>query len=181
MAHVRTSSTTSNSNLVEGKRVANQSSQPEIYHLFFVRVSADARCLPEDGNGLWPISASHWPISGGLVPVLPLPRTLDSAFREPSLRPSESQGARVAHTSFCDVCDLSAIVLECTGTLGTGLQGTMIAYMPKGGMYAPPAEISHSPLLLPENRKGAHTSVLMYAIYRTRSKRRPSWLRTHGL
>jgi len=104
----------------------------------------------------------------------------------PALRPCGfSSGAgscrRVAHTSFCDVCDLLAKGLECTGALGTGLQGTMIAYMPKGGMYAPPAEISHSPLLLPENRKGAHTSVLMYAIYRTRSKRRPSWLRTHGL
>jgi hypothetical protein len=73
MAHVRASSTTSNSNLVEGKRVANQGSQPEIYQLFFVRVSAGARCLPEDGNRLWPISASHWPISGSLVPVLPFP------------------------------------------------------------------------------------------------------------
>ena len=28
---------------------------------------------------------------------------------------------------------------------------------------------------------GARTSVLMYAIYQIRSKRRPSWLRTHGL
>jgi hypothetical protein len=84
MAHVRASSTTSNSSLVGSKRAANQSSQPEIYHLFFVRVSAGARCLPEDGNELWPISASHWPISGSLVPVLPFPRTLDSAFRNAS-------------------------------------------------------------------------------------------------
>jgi hypothetical protein len=76
------------------KRVANQSSQPEIYHLLFVRVSAGARCLPEDGNELWPISASYWPISGSLVPVLPFPRTRDSAFREPSLRPPKSQGVQ---------------------------------------------------------------------------------------
>ena len=88
MAHVRASSTTSNSNLVGGKRVANQGSQPEIYHLFFVRVSAGVRCIPEDGNGLWPISTSHWLISGSWVPVLPFARTLGSALREPSLRPS---------------------------------------------------------------------------------------------
>src|ERR1019366_7110085 len=73
MAHVRASSTTSNSNLVGCKRVANQRSRPEIYHLFFVRVRAGAPCLPEHGNRLWSISASHWPISGSLVPVLPFP------------------------------------------------------------------------------------------------------------
>ena len=84
MADIRDSSTPSNSNLVGGKRVANQSSQPKIYHLFFVRVGAGARCLPEDGDGLWPISASHWPISGSLVPRLPFPRTLGSAFRSAS-------------------------------------------------------------------------------------------------
>ena len=88
MAQVRASSTTSNSNLVGRKRIANQGSQPEIYHLFFVRVRAGVRCMPEDGNGLWPISASHWPISGSLVPVLPFARTQDSALKEPSLRPS---------------------------------------------------------------------------------------------
>jgi hypothetical protein len=101
MAHVRALSTISNSNVVGCKRVANQGSQPEIYHLFFVWVGAGAPCLPEDGNGLWPISASHWPISGSLVPVLPFPRTLDSAFREPSLRaPREPGGAEItfAHT-----------------------------------------------------------------------------------
>jgi hypothetical protein len=81
MAQVRASSTTSNSNLVGRKRIANQGSQPEIYHLFFVRDSAGAPCLLEDGNGLWPISASQWLISGSLLPVLPFPRTLDSAFR----------------------------------------------------------------------------------------------------
>jgi hypothetical protein len=88
MAHVRASSTPSNSNLVGRKRVAKQSSQPEIYHLFYVRVSAGARCLPEDGNGLWPISASHWPISGSLVPVLPSPRTFDEFIESLSVRPT---------------------------------------------------------------------------------------------
>jgi hypothetical protein len=88
MARVRGSSTPSNSNLVGRKRVAKQSSQPEIYHLFCVRVSAGARCLPEDVNGLWPISASHWPISGSLVPVLPFPRTFDEFIESLSARPT---------------------------------------------------------------------------------------------
>ena len=82
---------------VRGKRVANLSFQPKIYHLFFVRVSAGVRCLPEDGNRLWPISTSHWPISGSFEPVLPPPRTPDSAFREPSLQARESQGAQAGH------------------------------------------------------------------------------------
>jgi hypothetical protein len=41
-------------------------------------------------------------------------------------------------TSFCDACDLLAIALECTGALGAAVRGAMIAYMPNGGMYAPP-------------------------------------------
>jgi hypothetical protein len=75
MVHIRPSSTTPNSTFVRRKHVANQGPQPEIYHLFFVRLSAAAHCLPEDRNGLWPISAAHWPISGSVVPVLPFPRT----------------------------------------------------------------------------------------------------------
>jgi hypothetical protein len=64
MAHVYASSITSNSSLVGGKRVASQGFPPEIYHLFFVRVSGAARCLPEDEKGRWPISTSRWPILG---------------------------------------------------------------------------------------------------------------------
>jgi hypothetical protein len=41
--------------------------------------------------------------------------------------------SRVAHTSFCDVCDLSAIRLERTVAPGTALRGATIAYMPNGG------------------------------------------------
>jgi len=62
----------------EASALPIKGSEPEIYHLFFVRVSAGVRWMPEDGNGLWPISASHWPISGSLVPVLPFARTLMS-------------------------------------------------------------------------------------------------------
>lgn len=39
--------------------------------------------------------------------------------------------------SFCDVCDLLAIGLECTGTPGTAMRDAMTTYMPNGGMYAP--------------------------------------------
>jgi hypothetical protein len=46
---------------------------------------------------------------------------------------------RVPPTSFCDVRDLPAIGLECTGTPGTGLRRAMITYTPNGGTYAPPA------------------------------------------
>jgi hypothetical protein len=42
------------------------------------------------------------------------------------------------HTSFCDVCDLLAIGVECSGAPGTAPRGAMIAYMPNGGMYVPP-------------------------------------------
>jgi hypothetical protein len=48
-------------------------------------------------------------------------------------------GTRVAHTSFCDVCDVLAIGLECTGALRAAMRGAIIAYMPNGGMSAPPA------------------------------------------
>jgi hypothetical protein len=50
MARVCAASITSNSSLVGSKRVANQSPQPEIYYLFFVRLSAGVHCLPEDGK-----------------------------------------------------------------------------------------------------------------------------------
>jgi predicted transcriptional regulator len=43
----------------------------------------------------------------------------------------------VTPTSFCDVRDLLAIGLECTGTAGTALGIVMTAYMPNGGTYAP--------------------------------------------
>ena len=46
--------------------------------------------------------------------------------------------SRVAHTSFCDVCDFLANGLESTGAPGAALRGAMIAYMPSGGIYAPP-------------------------------------------
>jgi hypothetical protein len=46
---------------------------------------------------------------------------------------------RVAHASFCDVCDLLVIRLECGGA--PALRGAMIAYVPNGGMYAPPSTI----------------------------------------
>ncbi|MGA2077982.1 MAG: hypothetical protein ABSH52_31220 [Terriglobia bacterium] len=50
--------------LMQGKSVANQGSQPEIYHLYFVRVRAVA-AVPEGNLSVpWPISANHWPISG---------------------------------------------------------------------------------------------------------------------
>ena len=45
----------------------------------------------------------------------------------------------MAPTSFCDARDLLAVGLECTGTPGTALRGSMTTYMPNGGMYAPPA------------------------------------------
>src|SRR5208337_1403793 len=38
----------------------------------------------------------------------------------------------------CDVCDLLATGLECTGAPGTPLQGAMVSYRPSGGMYGPP-------------------------------------------
>ena len=38
----------------------------------------------------------------------------------------------------CDVCNLLAIGLECTGALGASMRGAMIAYMPNGGMCATP-------------------------------------------
>jgi hypothetical protein len=66
---------------MEGKCVASQSAQSEIYPLFFVRVSGEACCLRVDRNGLWPISASYWPILGSLAPVLLLPKILDCALR----------------------------------------------------------------------------------------------------
>ena len=47
---------------------------------------------------------------------------------------------RVAHTSFYDVCALLAIGLERTGGLGTSLRSVVIAYMPNGCIYTPPAE-----------------------------------------
>jgi hypothetical protein len=78
MAHVLASNTTSNFNLLRGKRLASRSSQPEIYHLSFVRLSVEADCLPVDWNGLWPISAGHWPILGSLAPFLPLTRTFQA-------------------------------------------------------------------------------------------------------
>ena len=94
MAHLRASSTIRNSNVVRCKRVANQGSRPEIYHLFFVWVGASALCLREDGKGLWPISASPWPISGSLRPSWPFLRILDSALRERGLRPPEGLRAQ---------------------------------------------------------------------------------------
>jgi hypothetical protein len=52
----------------------------------------------------------------------------------------KTKGRRVAPTSFCDVCDLLAIGLGCTGASGTALRGARIIYMPNGGMCAPPAQ-----------------------------------------
>jgi|GEM_PF-1173115 hypothetical protein len=45
----------------------------------------------------------------------------------------------------CDVCNLLAIGLECTGALGASMRGAMIAYMPNGGVYAPPAGATVAP------------------------------------
>jgi hypothetical protein len=52
----------------------------------------------------------------------------------------------------CDVRDLLAIGLECTGGQGTALRGATITHMPNGGMYAPPRKGSsrvHSPCTFP--------------------------------
>jgi len=87
MGQVRASGTIRNSNLISCTRMANQRSEADIYHMFFVWVGGGAPCLREGGMGLWPLSASHWPNSGSLAPVGSFPLTLDSAFGEGCLRP----------------------------------------------------------------------------------------------
>jgi hypothetical protein len=61
--------------------------------------------------------------------------TEGTASRPPTARRLADIGW-VAPTSFCDVCDLMAVGLECTGTPGTALRSAMTTYMPNRGTHA---------------------------------------------
>jgi len=50
---------------------------------------------------------------------------------------------RVARTSFCSICGVLAISLECAGTLKATMRGGMIAYVPDSGVYAPSADLEN--------------------------------------
>ena len=91
MGQVRASGTIKNLNLIGCTRMANQRSEADIYHVFFVWVGAGAPWLPVNRIGLWPISANHWLDSCTLAPVEPFLRAPDSAVMKRCLR--SPQGA----------------------------------------------------------------------------------------